>query len=126
MMTQRVSKFNSNGRRSEGRVCDCASPTIGVDTEFIQETSFFPKIALIKVATEDEIWLLDPTALTKEDLAPFLDILVSPKILKILHAAVADQECFYWAYGLIAAPALDTSVGAALCGMGDSIGLQNS
>jgi len=97
---------------------------IGVDTEFIRETSFFPRIALIQVANANETWLFDPTVLTKEDLKPLLDIFTSPQILKVFHASHADQECLFWSYGILAQPVLDTSVAAGLCGMGDSIGLQ--
>lgn len=97
---------------------------IALDTEFIRETTFFPRIALIQVATDKQVWLLDPTVLTKTDLEPLLDILTDEKILKVLHASYADQECLYWAYGCIAFPVLDTSVGAALCGIGDNVGLQ--
>lgn len=97
---------------------------IALDTEFIRETTFFPKIALIQVATDQQVWLLDPTVLTKTDLQPLLEILTDERILKVLHASYADQECLYWAYGYIAHPVLDTSVGAALCGIGDNVGLQ--
>jgi len=97
---------------------------VALDTEFIRETTFFPKIALIQVATQKEAWLLDPTVLTKEDLAPLLEVFTSPDILKVIHASYADQECLYWAYECIAEPVLDTSVGAALCGIGDNVGLQ--
>lgn len=100
------------------------SDVIGVDTEFIRETSFYPKIALIQVATQDQVWLIDPTVLSKEQLSPFLQILAKKEVLKIFHASHADQECLFWNYGVIAAPVLDTSVAAGLCGMGDSIGLQ--
>jgi ribonuclease D len=95
----------------------------GIDTEFIRETTFFPKIALIQVATDSQTWLLDPLKLTADDLAPFLELLVDPKILKIMHAAFADQEVLYWTYGVTAAPILDTAVAAALCGYGDNVGL---
>ncbi len=97
---------------------------IALDTEFIRETTFFPKIALIQVATQKEVWLIDPTVLIKEDLAPLLDIFRSKDILKIIHASYADQECLYWAYDCIVEPVLDTSVAAALCGLGDNVGLQ--
>ena len=98
-------------------------PALAVDTEFIRETTFFPKIALIQVANREEAWLLDPTCLGKEELEPFNAILRDPKILKVMHAAYADQECFHWSYGFVAQNVLDTSIAAALCGMGDSIGL---
>jgi len=96
---------------------------IAVDTEFIRETTFFPQMALIQVATETDVWLIDPVSLSPEDLDPFLDVLENPDITKIIHAAFADQECFYWDYDVIAEPVLDTSVAAALCGRGDNIGL---
>lgn len=97
---------------------------IGVDTEFIRETSFYPRIALIQLATHDRTFLVDPTALDAKNLGDLLDLLGSPKILKVFHASHADQECLFWTYGIVAKPVLDTSIAAALCGMGDSIGLQ--
>lgn len=97
--------------------------TIAVDTEFVRETTFFPQMALIQVATTDAIWLVDPLAFEERELDPLLDIFRDPKILKIMHAAFADQECFYWAFGEMAEPVLDTAVGAALLGLGDNIGL---
>ena len=96
---------------------------IGVDTEFIRETTFFPKIALLQIATDTQAWLIDPTTLSNDDLAPILDVFKDQKILKLMHAAYADQECFYWAYGFVAEPVLDTAIAAALTGFGDNIGL---
>ncbi len=101
------------------------APAIAVDTEFIRERTFYPAIALIQVATRNEAWLIDPVGIRKEDLAPFLDVLRDPKVLKILHAAYADQECLFWEYDCLADPVVDTAVAAALCGMGDNVGLGN-
>jgi ribonuclease D len=95
----------------------------GIDTEFIRETTFFPKIALIQVATEDLTWLVDPLAFSKEQMTPFTDVLLDPGILKIMHAAYGDQECLFWSYGIIATPVIDTAIAAALTGYGDNIGL---
>jgi ribonuclease D len=97
---------------------------IALDTEFIRETTFFPKIALIQVATQSQVWLIDPTVFGKEDLEPLIEIFKDEKILKVIHASHADQECLYWAYGCLAKPVVDTSVAAALCGIGDNVGLQ--
>jgi ribonuclease D len=97
---------------------------IALDTEFIRETTFFPKIALIQVATRDEAWLIDPVVLTREDLEPLLRVFTDKNILKVIHASYADQECLFWAYDCIVDPVLDTSVAAALCGIGDNVGLQ--
>jgi len=99
------------------------SKVVAVDTEFIRETTFFPKIALLQLATREEAWLLDPVALSKEDLQPILEVFADTSILKLMHAAYADQECLYWAYQMTAEPVLDTAVAAALTGLGDNVGL---
>ncbi len=104
---------------------------IALDTEFIRETTFFPTVELIQVATREQSWLIDAAAFRKrgkagrEELRPFLELLEKPEILKILHAAQGDQECFYTAFGAVATPSLDTAVAASLCGYGDSVGLGN-
>ncbi|MFM8269212.1 MAG: ribonuclease D [Pseudomonadota bacterium] len=98
--------------------------TIGVDTEFIRETSFYPRIALIQLASLNQSFLVDPTVLEKSDLSSLLGLLENPEVLKVIHASHSDQECLFWSYGIVAKPVLDTSIAAALCGMGDSIGLQ--
>lgn len=97
--------------------------SIAVDTEFIRETTFYPKVALIQVATREKTWLVDPVALTGQQMEPLLVVLKNPNILKVMHAAYSDQECFHTAYKVIVDPVLDTSIAAALIGMGDNLGL---
>lgn len=96
---------------------------LAVDTEFIRETTFFPKIALIQIGTDQEVFLIDPLKFTPEGLSPLVEILTDPKIVKVIHAAYSDQECFYWTFGKVAFPVLDTAVASALLGMGENIGL---
>ncbi len=96
---------------------------IALDTEFIRESTFFPVMALIQVASETQSWLVDPLALVDNELKPLFDVLTNPKVIKVLHASQADQECLYTNYGIVAAPSFDTAAAASLCGYGDSIGL---
>jgi len=96
---------------------------VAFDTEFLREKTFFPQLGLLQVADRHKTWLVDPLALGKKDLEPLLDVLRSPEVLKVAHAAAQDQECLYLAYGIVAAPLLDTAVAAALCGYGDQVGL---
>jgi len=98
-------------------------PDLAVDTEFIRETSYFPDLCLIQVATMDHVWLIDTLSIDPETADSFREILLDPKVLKIMHAAYADQEAIYWAFGIVATPVFDTSVGAALAGIGDQVGL---
>ena len=107
---------------------------IAFDTEFIRESTFFPIVEIIQVATETETWLVDAQAFKRNHAAndpqsydsklkPLLDIFTNPGILKIVHAAQGDQECLYTSFGTVASPTLDTAVAASLCGHGDGVGL---
>ncbi|MEW6238562.1 MAG: HRDC domain-containing protein [Candidatus Omnitrophota bacterium] len=107
--------------------------TIAFDTEFIREKTFFPMLEIIQIATEEDSWLIDAQpyrrlmdkSIDDSPLQPILAVLADPDILKIVHAAQGDQECLYASFGVVAAPILDTSIAAALCGYGESIGLGN-
>ena len=105
---------------------------IAFDTEFIRETTFYPVVEIIQVATDEESWLIDAQAFfvkdggeKREGLRPLLDIFEDRSILKVLHAAQGDQECLFTAFGVVATPSFDTAVAASLCGYGDGIGLGN-
>jgi ribonuclease D len=98
---------------------------IAFDTEFIRESTFYPKLEILQIATPDDAWLIDCQAISKKDMKPILDVFLNPKVLKIVHAAHGDQECLLSAYDILATPVFDTAVGASLCGLGDNIGLGN-
>ncbi len=107
---------------------------IAFDTEFIRESTFYPMVEIIQIATAKESWLVDAAAFKRKHkpgpqgsydpaIKPLLDVFENRSILKILHAAQGDQECLYTSFGVIASPTLDTAVAASLCGYGDGIGL---
>lgn len=98
-------------------------PVIAFDTEFLRERTFFPQLGLIQVADREESWLVDPLAVSPDDLRPLLDVFASPDVLKVAHAIEQDQQCLHFGYGVVAEPILDTSIAAALTGLGDQIGL---
>ncbi len=96
---------------------------IAFDTEFLREKTFYPQLGLLQVADRESVWLIDPLGIDREGLQPLLDVFTNPKILKVAHSAEQDQECLHHEYGILAAPLFDTSIGAALSGRGDQIGL---
>lgn len=97
---------------------------IAFDTEFIRESSFYPKLALIQIATDKESWIVDVLAFeSNKELQPLLDVFTDQNILKVVHAAMGDQECLHTNFGIVATPIFDTAAGASLCGYGDSVGL---
>jgi ribonuclease D len=98
-------------------------PLVAFDTEFLREKTYFPQLGLIQIADAEDAWLIDPLAVSKEEIQPLLDVFTNPAILKIAHSAEQDQECLAREYGVVAKPLFDTSVGAALTGRGEQIGL---
>ncbi len=96
-----------------------SAPFITVDTEFMRETTYWPKLCLIQAASDDHAAIIDPLA--KElDLKPFLDILANEKILKVFHACRQDMEIFV-NLGVMPKPIFDTQVAAMAAGYGDQV-----
>lgn len=97
---------------------------LAIDTEFVREYTFFPHLGLIQIASDKEAWLVDTVECSKKTLAPLFKTLQDPETLKVLHAAQADQECIFSAYGITLSPTFDTAVGAELLGHGSNLGLK--
>jgi ribonuclease D len=94
-------------------------PFIAVDTEFMRETTYWPKLCLIQAATPEVEAVIDPLA-PDLDLTPFLDILRDPAIEKVLHAARQDVEIFN-ILGAIPRPLFDTQIAGMAAGFGEQI-----
>jgi ribonuclease D len=92
---------------------------IAVDTEFMRETTYWPKLCLIQAASTDHAANIDPLA-EGLDLTPFLDLLRDPKITKVFHAARQDVEIFF-RLGAMPTPMFDTQVAAMAAGFGDQV-----
>ena len=97
---------------------------VTVDTEFLRETTYWPKLCLLQVATDDEAVLVDPLA-PELDLSPFFTLLANPAVTKVFHAARQDIEIFVKLTGKVPANIFDTQIAASVCGFGDSISYDN-
>ena len=97
---------------------------VTVDTEFLRETTYWPKLCLVQVATDDEAVLIDPLV-PGFDLTPFYDLLANPAVTKVFHAARQDIEIFVKATGKVPENIYDTQVAASVCGFGDSVSYDN-
>jgi ribonuclease D len=98
-------------------------PFVTVDTEFLRETTYYPKLCLIQLASPDEAVLVDPLA-PGIDLAPFLELMANEAVVKVFHAARQDLEIVWIIGRLIPTPLFDTQVAAMVCGYGDSVGYE--
>jgi len=94
---------------------------IAIDTEFMRETTFWPKLCLIQLASHEEAVIIDPVAGEDMDLAPFFALMADESVTKVFHAARQDIEIVYHLGGLVPHPVFDTQVAAMVCGFGDSI-----
>ena len=95
------------------------APFLAVDTEFMRETTYWPKLCLIQAATPEEAVAIDPLA-EGLDLEPFLEILRDPATVKVFHAARQDVEIFN-KLGAMPRPMFDSQVAAMACGFGDQV-----
>ncbi len=93
---------------------------IALDTEFIREKTYYPRLCLIQVATPEVVACIDPLAI--DDLSPLLDRLYDPASLKLFHAGRQDLEILYRLRGMLPTPLFDTQLAAALLGHGDQVG----
>lgn len=99
----------------------CAKhPYVTVDTEFLRETTYWPKLCLIQMAVPDDAFLVDPLA-EGLDLAPFFALMADESVIKVFHAGRQDIEIIHHLGKLIPSPMFDTQVAAMVCGFGDSI-----
>ncbi|MFD1746121.1 ribonuclease D [Rhizobium helianthi] len=96
------------------------SEFVTVDTEFLRETTFWPELCLIQMASPDLEVIVDPLA-KGLDLKPFFELMANPAVTKVFHAARQDLEIIYHLGQLIPHPIFDTQVAAMVCGFGDSV-----
>jgi ribonuclease D len=94
---------------------------ITVDTEFIRDKTYWPRLCVVQVAGSDEAVAIDALAEGLE-LAPLLDLLNDPSVLKVFHAARQDIEIFVNLTGKVPAPLFDTQIAAMVCGLGEQVG----
>jgi len=97
-----------------------AQDWFALDTEFIRETTYWPKLCLVQVATPQRLACIDPFAC--ESLAPLYAALDDPGVTKVLHAAGQDLEIFHHLTGRMPQPLFDTQLAAPLVGHAEQAG----
>lgn len=90
-------------------------PFIAIDTEFLRDKYYYPKLCLIQIGTEDNQYLIDPLA-PNIDLSPLITLFTNPNVIKVFHSAKQDIETFYHLTGNIISPLADTQIIAMAIG----------
>jgi len=95
-------------------------PAITVDTEFLRETTYYPLLCVVQLASPEEAIVIDALA-EGIDLKPFFGLMSNESVLKVFHAARQDIEIVWHLANIIPHPVFDTQVAAMVLGYGDSI-----
>ena len=100
---------------------------ITVDTEFLRERTYYPKLCLIQLAIpgdqENRAVLIDPLE-GNLDLSPLYKLFLDSDIVKVFHAARQDLEIFFHDKNIIPSPLFDTQLAAMVCGFGEQVGYE--
>ncbi len=95
---------------------------IGLDTEFVRERTYWPQLALVQIALDDDVLLVDPLVPGMTDaLRPWL---LDTTITKVMHSASEDLVAFKFACDALPTPLFDTQIAAALAGVAAGMGYQ--
>jgi ribonuclease D len=96
------------------------APYIALDTEFMRDQTYWPKLCLMQVARPGgPAAIIDPLA-EGMDLSPIYRLIADTSIVKVLHAARQDIEIFWHQGDVIPDPLFDTQIAAMVCGFGEA------
>jgi|SRR5579859_7039675 len=94
--------------------------SIGLDTEFLRERTFFPKLCLLQLAAAGMVWCVD--TLRAGELEALVAPLTAATPRKVIHAARQDLEAFYLTVKRVISPVFDTQIAAGCVGLKPQIG----
>ena len=97
-----------------------SSSVLAIDTEFLREKTYYTKLCLLQMATDDEVVIVDPFEM--DDLSVLAPLLTDERIVKLFHAAGQDLEIILREVGVLPRPVFDTQIAAALLGHTQQIG----
>ena len=103
------------------KFCDDSirEPYITIDTEFIRNKSFFPKLCLIQLATNNQAIIID--TLSSINLEPIKNILINPKILKVFHSSRQDLEIIFNTFKILPKNIFDTQIAFSFLSLDDQV-----
>ncbi len=89
-------------------------PLLAIDTEFFRETTYYPKLGLVQLATQNHLACIDPLTFDARDGLAML--LLDTRITKLFHSCSQDIEVLQQTLGAPPCPLLDTQIAAAMLG----------
>ncbi len=93
---------------------------IGIDTEFVRETTWRANLGLVQLSDGEKVWLVDP--LKTGSLEPLTALFEDQSITKILHAPSEDLDVLLYNTGAVPGPLFDTQIACAMLGQSLQMG----
>ncbi|MCX5614889.1 ribonuclease D [Bombella saccharophila] len=97
---------------------------VTVDTEFVRESTYWPRLCLVQLGGADDVALID-ACVPGIDLSPLAALLAAPDCVKVFHAARQDLEIFLHLFGELPVNLFDTQIAAMVAGFGEQVGYDN-
>lgn len=94
---------------------------LAIDTEFLREKTYYPKLCLLQLSADDKVAVVDPFSIVTFD--PLKPLFEDEAAVKLFHAGGQDLEIIYHEMGILPKPIFDTQIAAALLGHTQQIGL---
>ena len=85
---------------------------ISIDTEFVRNKTFYPKLCFIQIGTSKGSYAIDPNKIT--NLSLLKKILRNKNILKVFHSPRQDLEIFFNIFGILPNNIFDTQIAYSL------------
>ncbi len=99
------------------------APYLLIDTEFLREQTYYPKLCLVQIAGPEEAVVVDALA-PDLDLEVLRPLLSQPDLVKVFHAGRQDLEIFFHRFGFVPTPIFDTQLAAMVCGYGEQVAME--
>lgn len=113
--------YIANQENLEAFACRAQSSSVlAIDTEFLREKTYYAKLCLLQLATDDEVVIVDPFSV--RDLSVLTPLMLNQGITKLFHAGYQDLEIIFRTIGVLPSPIFDTQIAAALLGHTQQIG----
>ncbi len=106
---------SAEGLRRAADVCG-AKGFLALDTEADSMHSYFHKVCLIQVTADGRHMVIDPLAITADDLGPLLRVVADPAVPVLMHGADYDIRVLDRDYGARVHGLQDTQIMALLLG----------
>jgi ribonuclease D len=119
MMTEAIWIDRSGELAALARALE-SQASVGLDTEFLRERTFFPKLCLLQLSAAGQVWLVD--TLRVGSLDPLMPALTAAHSRKLIHAARQDLEAVYLTSKQVISPVFDTQIAAACIGLKPQVG----